>query len=55
MKIHFTERGIVAFTTLVCCTTLISTGHDSIIGYSLLAVIAGFFGLEVTLPRIRKK
>lgn len=54
MHVQVTERGFIAFATLTVCTTLILTGHDSIIGYCLLAVVAGYFGLEVTLPRITR-
>jgi len=50
MRVKITERGLIAFITLVSCTSLVLCGHDSIIGYTLLAVVVGYFGLEVSLP-----
>lgn len=47
MKIQLSERGLVTFTTLVVCFTLLMSGKDQVVGYSLLAVIIGYFGIEV--------
>ena len=56
MKILFTEKGIVALVTLVSCTTLLGLGINHVVGYSLLAVIVGYFGIEVwPLPQIRMR
>jgi len=55
MRVKVTERGLIAFTTLVVCATLMILGHDSFVGYALIAVVAGYFGLDLTLPRIGRK
>jgi hypothetical protein len=47
MHFHFSEKGLVTFAVLICCTTLILSGKDGIIGYSLLGVVTGYFGLEL--------
>jgi len=56
MKIQLTEKGLVALVTLVSCTTLLGLGVDHVVGYSLLAVIIGYFGIEVwPLPQIKMR
>lgn len=56
MKIQLTEKGVVALVTLVSCTTLLGLGVNHVVGYSLLAVIVGYFGIEVwPLPQIRMR
>lgn len=51
----FKSRDIVALATLISCTYLIACGKDSVVGYTLLGVVCGYFGLEITLPQIRRK
>lgn len=54
MKIQLTEKGAVALVTLIVCGTLLGMGVNSVVGYSLLAVIIGYFGIEVwPLPQIK--
>lgn len=54
MKIQLSEKGLVAFTTLIVCGTLIGLGNDTVVGYTMLAVIVGYFGIEVwPLPQIK--
>lgn len=56
MKIQLTERGLVTFTALVVCFTLLMSGKDDVVGYSLLAVVIGYFGIEVwPIPQIRQR
>lgn len=56
MKFQLTEKGLVAILTLAVCGTLIGMGNDTVIGYTLLAVIVGYFGIEVwPLPQIKTR
>ena len=52
------ERGLIAILALAVCTTLIMSGKDTVIGWALLSVVAGYFGIEVApgvITKIRKK
>ena len=54
MKVKATD--CVAVLTIISCTTLIALGKDTIVGYSLLAVIVGYFGIETwPIPQIRAR
>jgi hypothetical protein len=53
--IRIKNRDIVALVTLISCTYLIACGRDSIVGYSLLGVVCGYFGIEIIPPRIGRK
>ncbi|MCJ7828993.1 MAG: hypothetical protein MUP81_04555 [Dehalococcoidia bacterium] len=48
-------RDIVTLCILVACVWLLTKGIDTVVGYSLLAVVCGYFGIEYTLPRIGGK
>lgn len=52
MRVQFTERGIIALCCLASFTTLIATGKDSWLCFAQIAVVAGYFGLDVVLDRI---
>jgi len=54
-KIGLKARDVVALVTLIACTYLIACGKDTIVGYSMLGVVAGYFGLEIIPPRIGRK
>lgn len=54
MKININGRDAVALCVLVACTWLLSCGIDTVVGYSLLAVVVGYFGYEIVPPQIRK-
>ena len=49
------SRDLVALVTLISCTYLIACGKDSIVGYTLLGVVVGYFGIEVVPPIIRRR
>lgn len=49
------SRDIVALCTLIACTWLLAHGRDTVVGYSLMGVVCGYFGIEFTLPRIGRK
>lgn len=56
MKIQLTEKGALYVLTLACCTTLIATGHNSIIATVMGISVAGYFGIEVwPWPQIRMR
>ncbi|OFW65465.1 MAG: hypothetical protein A2Y74_01535 [Actinobacteria bacterium RBG_13_63_9] len=55
MRIKIKAADIVAVVVVIACTYLLCHGIDTIVGYSLLAVVTGYFGLEVTLPHIGKR
>ena len=54
MNVHLTERGLIAFTTLICCTTLLLVGKDGTVGYTLLAVVMGYYGITFVPPSIKR-
>lgn len=47
MRIEFTERGLVTILTLAACFTLLMCGKDHIVGYSLMVVVGGYYGIEL--------
>ena len=47
MKIQFTEKGLITFTVVVICGTLLIMGKDHLVGYTLIAVVCGYYGLEL--------
>ena len=47
MSVQLSEKGIIAFTALLVCGTLLGMGKDSTVGYTLLAIVIGYFGIEV--------
>lgn len=55
MKAVIKGRDVVALVTLGVCTYLLSQGIDTVVGYSLLGVVAGYFGIEIIPPRIGRK
>jgi len=54
-KIRVKSRDLIALATIISCTYLIASGRDTIVGYSLLGVVCGYFGLEIIPPRIGRK
>jgi hypothetical protein len=54
---HMTIKGrdIVALCVLASCVWLLSHGIDTIVGYTLLGVVCGYFGIEIIPPRIGRK
>lgn len=54
VHVTLSEKGLITFSTVIICGTLIGCGHDSIIGYTLLAVVCGYYGITLTLPSIIK-
>lgn len=56
MKLPITEKGIIAILTLIVCGTLLGMGKDTVIGYTLLSVVIGYFGIEIwPLPQIKAR
>ena len=56
MQIQLSEKGLVTFMALLVCGTLLGMGKDSTVGYALLAIIIGYFGIEVwPIPQITKR
>ena len=54
MKFCINGRDIVALCVIVACVWLLSHGIDTVVGYSLLGVVAGYFGIEIIPPKIGK-
>ena len=53
---RFSEKGLVMILTLACATTLIATGHNSVLTWVMFAAVVGYFGIEVyPWPQIRKR
>jgi len=51
-----TEKGLVAILALASCTVLLAMGKDTVVGFTLLAIVTGYFGIEVwPYPQIRSK
>lgn len=56
MKIQLTEKGALYILTLACATTLIATGHNSVIAWVMFAAVVGYFGIEVyPWPQIKTR
>jgi uncharacterized membrane protein len=55
MRFNITEKGLITFVVVVVCFTLLLTGKDTVVGYTLLGVVAGYFGIEFIPPRIGRK
>jgi len=49
------SRDIIALATLISCTYLLACGKDTIVGYTLLGVVCGYFGVEIVPPIIRRR
>lgn len=54
MQVQLTEKGLIAFSVIVSCTTLLIIGRDTVVSYVLFAVVAGYFGIEIIPPRIKR-
>jgi len=54
MQIQLTEKGLVTFCVVVACTTLLIMGRDTVVGYSLLGVVCGYYGVTIVPPKISK-
>lgn len=50
MKFDFTEKGIITFTSIIVCATLLMSGKDAVVGYVLMAVVVGYFGI-IAIPQ----
>jgi len=56
MKVQVTEKGVIAIITLASCTALIATGHNGVVSYTMLAVVVGYFGIEIwPIPQITRR
>ena len=56
MKIQLTERGLVMLIWLSCGTTLIATGHNHVLAWTMFAAVVGYFGIEVyPWPQIKRR
>lgn len=51
-QLQIKGRDIVTLCILVACTWLLAQGIDSIVGYSLLGVVCGYYGIEFILPKV---
>ncbi len=40
-------KDIVSVVVVICATILILSGKDSIVGFTLLAVVAGYYGVDL--------
>jgi hypothetical protein len=57
MNVNFQGRDVVTFAVVIACFTLLMCGRDSVVGYSLLGSVVGYYGiiaLPQTLPLIFK-
>ena len=48
------SRDIVTLCILLACVWLLAHGIDTVVGYSLLAVVCGYYGIEFVPPKIAK-
>lgn len=56
MKLPITEKAIVAILTLISCTVLLVRGIDTVVAYTLLSVVIGYFGIEIwPIPQLKKR
>lgn len=56
MKLQVTEKGVVAIVTLASCTALSATGNNGVVSYTMLAVVVGYFGIEIwPIPQITRR
>jgi len=54
MRITINARDIVTLCILVACVWLLSHGIDTVVAYSLLGVVCGYYGIELVPPKIVK-
>ena len=56
MKIQVTEKGVIAIITLGSCTAINLAGHNGVVSYTMLAVVVGYFGIEIwPIPQITRR
>ena len=56
MKFQLTEKGLIATLTLASCTALNLAGHNGTVSYTMLAVVVGYFGIEIwPIPQITRR
>lgn len=41
-------QDVIAFSTIIVCGILLGLGRDHIIGIALLAVIGGYYGVDIS-------
>lgn len=46
---------IIALVIIVCLFVLKCLGHDSALSWSVLGVVVGYYGVDVTVRTLRKK
>ena len=54
MQIQLTEKGLITLCVVVACTTLLLMGKDTVVAYSLLGVVCGYYGVTIIPPKISK-
>ena len=59
MKFKLEAKDLVALVVVICATILLAIGRDSYVGIALVAVVAGYYGIDLTpwipLGRNQKK
>ena len=55
VHVNVSERGLITFTALVACSTLIGCGHDHFVGYTLLGVVGGYYGVSLPFQIIARR
>lgn len=41
-------KDLFSVVVVICATVLIAAGKDTVIGYTLLAVVAGYYGIDLS-------
>lgn len=54
MKFQIKGHDVVTLCILIACVWLLSRGIDTVVGYSLLGVVCGYYGIEIVPPKIVK-
>jgi len=44
----WTPKDVIACIIIICCFTLLIVGRDSVITWTLLAVVGAYYGIDLT-------
>lgn len=55
VHVDLSERGLITFTALIACSTLIGFGHNHFVGYTLLGVVGGYYGVSLPFQIITRR
>lgn len=48
MKLKLEGKDIFSIVVVICATILLLTGTDTVVGFCLLGVVAGYYGIDLT-------